>query len=322
MNIQLESELEWALRDTLEKQTGLVGTDLYRYLVLRSRVDTIQKGRSKQIKWDDRQVARFLLKEWGLNEGDSISFQGTRFVLTFYGELGVHRIISDWREECAYRFDKGQLERELDREFQLYSKEAKLKVKKWSKEPFYELALKDAFLERLNDAYQITNRHELMPIEGISSDSHNEGMRLELTLKRLLHPFRQQDHHQLKEQDIEAYLATHLHEVEEGLRLIGQQVVLPHGRIDLLARDKKGRNVVIEVKVATDTDLTWQQAYYTKEVRERYGGETRFLVVAPEWEPHIMDELLKTEGTEVYLFQAHVQQSRLIELALTRHKAS
>lgn len=37
-------------------------------------------------------------------------------------------------------------------------------------------------------------------------------------------------------------------EIEEGLRIIGEEVEIPPGKVDLLARDREGRLVVIELK--------------------------------------------------------------------------
>lgn len=81
---------------------------------------------------------------------------------------------------------------------------------------------------------------------------------------------------------VEDALARGLNVVEEGLELIGRQIHLPGaGRADIVARDKSGRLVVIEVKsgIADDTTLTQILAYMSA-LEERGEGEVRGIIVA------------------------------------------
>ena len=56
------------------------------------------------------------------------------------------------------------------------------------------------------------------------------------------------------ERDIEDHLVHHLDGIEKGLALVGRQVIIDVGRIDILAQDVKGQRVVIEVKVGEAKD--------------------------------------------------------------------
>ena len=56
------------------------------------------------------------------------------------------------------------------------------------------------------------------------------------------------------ERDIEDHLVHHLDALEKGLRLVGRQLSIDVGRIDILAEDSKGVRVVIEVKVGDAKD--------------------------------------------------------------------
>lgn len=56
------------------------------------------------------------------------------------------------------------------------------------------------------------------------------------------------------ERDIEDHLVHNLDFIESGLKLVGRQVQIDVGRIDILAEDAKGTRVVIEVKVGDAKD--------------------------------------------------------------------
>ena len=52
------------------------------------------------------------------------------------------------------------------------------------------------------------------------------------------------------EQDFEEHLVHHLDEIENGLRLVGPQMIADVGPIDILAGDAKGIRVVSEAEVS------------------------------------------------------------------------
>ena len=71
------------------------------------------------------------------------------------------------------------------------------------------------------------------------------------------------------ERDLEDHLVKHLDLIESGLVLIGRQVTIDVGRIDILAEDSNGSRVVIEVKVGDAKDAAIGQiarylGWYTK----------------------------------------------------------
>ena len=87
---------------------------------------------------------------------------------------------------------------------------------------------------------------------------------------------------EVPERLIEESLAQNLEVIEEGLRLVGRQVYLPDtGRVDILAYDKHGSPVVIEVKsgVADDSTLAQLLAYMSK-IKEKEGKTPRGVIVA------------------------------------------
>ncbi len=52
----------------------------------------------------------------------------------------------------------------------------------------------------------------------------------------------------LTEEQLKRLIVKNPHLVENGIRIIGEEVEIPDGKIDLLAKDKEGNTVVIELK--------------------------------------------------------------------------
>lgn len=326
MNLLLESEFESAMWSALESQYGLIGSTLYHYLVLRSKVECVQKGRGRRLEKDSiqRELTAFLMKEWGFVEGETARFQGEAFTINLTGAFGIHKIVRDWHVQYTYRYARGQFEEVIATEWASHVKDAKQKVRKLTQQPFYEMALKQAYLQKINSSYEIESDYEGNGIEDLLTQQESIPLRLELQYERYLHPYylTHNDATLLDEHAVEEHLSTHLEELEEGLRLVGRQIMLERGRIDILARDKNQVPVIIEVKVATDTDLVWQQAYYMKEIKKEYGVNPRFMVVAPKWEPHIMGMLLQNPHTEIKLFRPVVKQKQIHALDIYKRYAS
>jgi len=88
---------------------------------------------------------------------------------------------------------------------------------------------------------------------------------------------------EIPESLVEKAIARDLNVIEDGLRLYGKQVVLPSGgRIDILAIDKSGSWVVIEVKggVADDSTLTQLIDYMSSFQSVHENEKVRGIIVA------------------------------------------
>jgi len=96
----------------------------------------------------------------------------------------------------------------------------------------------------------------------------------------------------VREKLLEVYLADNLDVLEEGLTLEGRQVSTPTGPLDLLARDGKGRWVVIELKRDRASDrVVGQLQRYVGYVRTEHaagGKNVRGMIVA-----HKIDKALR-----------------------------
>ena len=86
------------------------------------------------------------------------------------------------------------------------------------------------------------------------------------------------------ERDLEDHLVQHLDAIESGLTLIGRQVSIDVGRIDILAEDSKGARVVIEVKVGEAKDAAIGQiARYLGWYNKTESKQTRGILIAAEF---------------------------------------
>ncbi|RLG74820.1 MAG: hypothetical protein DRO12_06400 [Thermoprotei archaeon] len=89
------------------------------------------------------------------------------------------------------------------------------------------------------------------------------------------------------ERDLEDYLSRNLDVVEEGLRLVERQKELPGvGRLDILARDRSGNFVVIELKAGqADERAVGQLQAYMEYLREHGYRNVRGILIAASYTP-------------------------------------
>jgi len=177
---------------------------------------------------------------------------------------------------------------------------------KYFKEPNRALALLDKAIEYTSS---FTNKEEINK-RGLWADPAEVVRRLRRLRKHLvelmkspiiipqqsgltshtLHPREELEHEryphytptEIPERLIEESLARNLEVIEEGLKLVGRQVHLPDtGRVDILAYDKRGSPVVIEMKggIADDSTLAQLLAYMSK-IKEKEGKTPRGIIVA------------------------------------------
>ena len=95
------------------------------------------------------------------------------------------------------------------------------------------------------------------------------------------------------EKDLELFLYNDITSLEPGLDLpdeeVTRQISVESGRLDILATDKEGMNVVIELKagVAKDQVLT-QILAYIADVSEQSDMPTRGIIVAHDFSPKLV----------------------------------
>ena len=90
------------------------------------------------------------------------------------------------------------------------------------------------------------------------------------------------------EKDLEAALRRHIEQLEPELKVTdgGSQQSVASGRIDIVASDREGNIVVIELKaVRAPRDAVAQVAAYMGDVQVERGGRVRGYLVAPDFDP-------------------------------------
>ena len=86
------------------------------------------------------------------------------------------------------------------------------------------------------------------------------------------------------ERDLEEHLVDNLETIEKGLKFVGRQFNTDVGRIDILAEDRDGCRVVIEVKVGEAKDsAVGQIARYLGWFAHTDGKPPRGILIAAEF---------------------------------------
>lgn len=98
---------------------------------------------------------------------------------------------------------------------------------------------------------------------------------------------------------LQDYIANHLNLIEDGLKFIDKQVLIPHGIIDILAKDKDNKLCIIELKIDDNASrLIWQCTYYPTQFTE----PSRMITVAPGYSERIGTALKKLGYVEEFIY--------------------
>lgn len=112
------------------------------------------------------------------------------------------------------------------------------------------------------------------------------------------------------EKELNDQLMGDLEVLEKGLRPLKQEDVLRKGFVDILAEDKDGNLVIIELKrKQADYNAVMQLQRYVNELRKIKNKTVRGIIVAPSIGRPAL-ELLKNNGNEYYPFEFDVTQPR------------
>lgn len=82
--------------------------------------------------------------------------------------------------------------------------------------------------------------------------------------------------------------------LEEGLEVLEVEKPVGDGRVDLYARDRTGKRVLVELKRVTATrEATIQLYKYVEAFKREYGERPRGILVAPSFSPSALETLLR-----------------------------
>lgn len=108
------------------------------------------------------------------------------------------------------------------------------------------------------------------------------------------------------ERDIEDHLVNNLNLLEPGLKLIARQYKTDVGRIDVLAEDKTGRRVVIELKVGEAKDsVIGQIARYVGWFSLKDGQPPRSIIIASGFPDGVRYAATMIAGLKLLAYRVH-----------------
>ena len=329
-----ESEFQEIILEHSREQYGIEDTPLLlRYLFRRFFIVNLKETKLSRIRKQDfpSSFMKFWLNDLAIPiQNQSFVYKGITFsTLVSYGSP-LRNIFEDFLHQLSnYRIssidEPDYLEewKEARDNVSEWLREVKRKGKKYTKTPVYPYYLKSELLNKLNQAYG-GNVQLPSAIEGFQYQDVVTKLSEEEVCHRHLLAFRERvtDGELLSESELEKYVITHLDDIESGLRFVRSQYILPNGRIDILARDKEGNYVVIELKVEKDTDIVWQKWYYTNEIKKRYNTEkVRFIAILPRFYEEIIEPLLEDEtSTKILQFHPFIQRGKLLNARFTPYQ--
>jgi RecB family endonuclease NucS len=102
------------------------------------------------------------------------------------------------------------------------------------------------------------------------------------------------------EKHLEKLIIKSIHLVEDGMRVLESQYEVREGIIDILAKDKFGKKVIIELKIVDDCkDLIFQCAYYPTQFNE----DVRVISICPDYTYKINMALRKLGYVEMKKYE-------------------
>lgn len=326
-----ESELEEILLEQSRKQYGIQEiTQLIPYLFRRCLIVGLDNLKIKKISKDDfpAHFMNFWLQDLAIPiHNRTFIYQGIPFSTSVTYGSPLKNIYDDLLHQYETSLilsgehpNMKEIWSFVKEEVSRWLKEAKTKSKKYRNEAIYHFVVKKILLQKLNDSYRAkvtfpSNLKDFRYIELSFKLSEEE------ICERHILAFHERvtNGELLAENELEQYVMAHLEDIETGLCPVQSQFILPYGRIDILAKDKEGTYVIIELKVEKDTDIVWQKWYYTNEIKSRYQQEqVRFMVILPQFYEEIIEPLFQDDTpTTILQFHPTIQRGKLLEASFT-----
>lgn len=317
-----ESEIQELFIEMLKKQYGIDDdTVLYHYLRLRCCV--FECGRKVAKENELRTLMMFVLSELNLPMGD-FQYKGEWIKVGYGTENSLRNVIESWMFENSIRYVNDGMGNRLSVDQYIEKERSKLcrfatnKAKPYKQSKDYEWHWKYFALKHLNTAYNLSPT-PAKRIDYISYPEHHEMWKrtLEEECEAFIHAsgFQRHDTKTITEQDVEDYLYRRLHLIEEGLTYVSRQVVIPDGRVDILARDKNGIYVIIELKVQDDKELIWQSIYYPMKIKEMFNvSSVRMITLTPSYSNSLLLPLTQLGYVEMCTFSVKVHMGKIEDM--------
>ncbi|PLS19666.1 hypothetical protein CVD28_04415 [Bacillus sp. M6-12] len=326
--LNYESELNELFLDKLSYMYGIDRSIVYHYFYLRFLIEYYDKKIEKFNK--HKRLVDFLLRELNLPiEEKELVYKGEAIKKGYGLENSLENIVLDWEFSASLKSvttSKGvslPYEEYMDKEWKSVIRHGKNKAKPYKSHSRYLSYLKWNALSLLNKRYS-ANPNSPAEIEDFEyPDNHHPFVR---TLEEVYYA----DIHSVElvttsvvsitENDLEKYLIKHLDLIEEGLRYVDRQYSIKDGRIDVLAKDKEGNFVILELKTVEDfKDIFWQSIYYPMQFKtEHHVEKVRMITIAPKYPEHILLPLQQIHGIEIIQFKPLIELGKIKSLTLSK----
>lgn len=316
MKINYEDEIEQVIFDTFKYIYGIEDRDvLYRYLKLRHRC-IVSMGKDNQ---ELNMLSKFLLDDLYITK---LKYKEEDIYLFSGYDNSIKNIVDslDFRSQLFKVTDENNKQYEfndyIDETWNKINNQAIKKSKHYLKDKFYKYHVMYHRLTLLNKLFGVTSIKEVPTIIGFVQDlTHNLSM--EEQCLRYIHAsnFETNNIKSISEEDLENYLYKNLHLIEEGLVPIKRQLEVEEGRIDILAKDKDGKYVIIELKIANDKHLLWQVIYYPEAIKPIMRIDNpRIITVCPSYPNYIKMPLEKLGYVEMVEYIATITNNKITSI--------
>ena len=303
-----ECEFRDFLMEQLQKKFNIYDeTNLLLYLFLRYDCINSKKNATQS------DFMQFVLHQlFIMSDGNSVSYDNIDFTFSYAQENSLRNIFDEWEYILfhASATDLNGNPRNTTVEKQKILDDIKLaaskKIQKYRNSIYKQEILKYFKLQRLNETFkiQIQEVPDFILIKQIDIRLTDEEC-----LERYLHAeqFNTTNTKIITESSLRDYLFNHLDLIEAGLIPIGKEVATEEGRIDILAKDKHGNYVIIELKTEIDKRLVWQCLYYPEVLHYEYPVQSsvRVIAVCPEYPDYLLTVLKRLPQVELFQYQLH-----------------
>jgi len=324
-----ESEFQAVLVDALMASYGIDDeVALHTYYQLRYQIWKLGKEKLNYIS-DIRLQAQFLVEELNLPmEEGRMKYKGKWILAGFSLENSLQNILETWNFEYSIKpvmNDKGisfAMKDYIEAEWKVIKRKASNKAKPYKKTGSYIHHLQFYALKTLNEVFNATpTSPPIIPHIDYPFKHHpfKRTMEESTEMQVISEQLRRTDTLTIQERDVEDYLIFHLDKIEDGLKYVSHQTVIPEGRIDLVARDKDNTYVIIELKVTEDKELVWQCIYYPDALKKEWSlKKVRMIALAPSFSPSLLSTLKQIPNVEIMTFTPYVERSILKDMKIER----
>lgn len=275
---------------------------------------------------DPHKFMQFVIRQlYIIEDTDSVSFQGNDFTYYFAAENSLRNIFDEWEfwlftsPSFDLNGNRRNMHQEIKTVMETIKENANRKILKYKNSKYRKEILRYFKIQELNQMLKV----EIQDVPNLPGVPQLD-IRLsdEECLERYLHAeqFNTTNTKIITEASLRDYLFSNLNLIEDGLTPIGKEVPTDEGRIDILAKDKNGHYVIIELKTEIDKRLIWQCLYYPEVLPHEFPvtSSIRVITVCPEYPEYLLTVLKRLPLVELYQYEIHSTNSRIEDIQISK----